>query len=78
MKIALICLGLIAAAIVLASAVGSYLFARRAAALADRLQNAPAPVDASARLPEKIRDFAVRSGARTDDLAISVAFSQSV
>lgn len=77
MKIALFGLGLVALAIIVIGVLGSYLFSRRAADIAARLQDSVRPTDVSAQLPQKVRDFALRADASPGDLATSVAFTQT-
>ena len=77
MKIALLGLGLVAIAVILFGAAGSFLFARRAGQIAGRLHASARPVDVSARLPRKVRDFALRADASPGDLASCVQFTQS-
>ena len=77
MKIVILSLALIVAAVAIAAALGSYLFSRRIAAVHQRLQTAARPVDVSGRLPPIVRDFARRADASPEDLASSVEFIQS-
>lgn len=77
MKIALIGIGLLAVALLIAGLFGGMRFARRAQDLTGQLTGAVLPVDISAELPARVRDFALRADARPGDLARSVTFSQT-
>lgn len=56
---------------------GMVRFAWQTADLMAQLKQAQAPVDMSAHLPDRIREFALRAGASPDDLAKSIRFAQA-
>lgn len=63
---------------VLAIVLGQYFFLRSVARLRARLAVAARPVDVSAQLPPKVREFAVRADASPRDLATCVEITQIV
>ncbi|MDJ0823906.1 MAG: hypothetical protein QNJ16_00240 [Rhodobacter sp.] len=77
MTTALVILVLLAGGLVVAAVAAHTHAASIAHALHARLAGAPAPLDVSARLPRKVREFALRADATPDDLAVSVRFTQS-
>jgi hypothetical protein len=69
---------LVASVLVLASValIASAQLSVRINALRADLRKAPGPVDVAARLPAKVRDFALRADANPADLAHRIAFTQ--
>ncbi|MDF0603151.1 hypothetical protein P1J78_20590 [Psychromarinibacter sp. C21-152] len=76
MEIALFAALALIVAVALALAAGPARMARRVRALEARLDRAPAPRDVSERLPDRVRDFALRGDATPTDLAARVHLTQ--
>ena len=67
---------LLTLAALMAVAVAVAAFRRKVGAMRNRMLATSQPVDVSGRVPEKVRDFAVRGGATASDLAHCISFRQ--